>query len=144
MGWSSMSVSASAPLRVENLPTWFSWAVGVGGAVLLAAALFRMTPPYRRRQTMTQRVLPAVGLLVVFAVSAGPSSGQLVLGGGMFAAAALPLFWMGKLPADMPSSRDPDIGRHPEYLRIARRGRIAGSALVILEIAWIATWAALS
>ena len=120
--------------------------------MLLAGALFGMTPPVRRRQNMTQRVLPAVGLLLLFQVVAGSPAGQLVLGGGIFAAGALPLFWMGKLPvfwmdklpADLPSARDPSIGRHPGYLRVVRRGRIAGAALVILGIAWIATWAALS
>jgi hypothetical protein len=139
-----MSTSASAPLGAVNTPVWLAWIIGIGGAALLAAALFWMTPPFRRRRMMTQRVLPALGLFVVFAGIAGPSSGQLVLGGGGFAVAALPLFWMGKLPADMPSSRDRSIGRHPDYLRIVRRGRIAGVALVILEIAWIATLAALS
>jgi hypothetical protein len=88
--------------------------------------------------------MPALGFFLVFAGIAGPSSGQLVLGGGGFAVAALPLFWMGKLPADMPLAGEPGLGRHPDYRRIARRGRIAGLALVVLEIAWIVACVALS
>jgi hypothetical protein len=139
-----MSTSAAAPLGAGGLPVWLAWAIAIGGSALLTAALFWMTPAYRRRSTMTQRVLPGLGIFLVFAAIAGPSSGQLVLGGGIFAVGALPLFWMGKLPADMPSSRNRSIGRHPDYLRVARRGRIAGFAIVVLEIAWAVTWATLS
>jgi len=139
-----MSAFASSPLSAENVPEWLSWVAGIGGAALLGGAVLWMTPPYRRQRTMTQRLLPALGLFVVYAATAGRSSGQLVLAGGGLAVAALPLFWMGKLPADMPSSRDRGVGRHPDYLRVARRGRIAGLAIVVLEIAWIATVAALS
>lgn len=136
--------SASARLGVEDIPVWLAWVIGIGGAVLLAAALFRMAPPARRREVMSQRVLPALGFFLVLAGIAGPSSGQLVLGGGGFAVAALPLFWMGKLPADMPLAGESGLRLHPDYRRIARRGRIAGVALVVLEIAWIAACAALS
>ncbi|GAA2482284.1 hypothetical protein [Winogradskya humida] len=131
-------------MSAANPPAWLGWSLGLGGTALLAAALFRMTPPYRRRRSMTGRVLPALGIFLLFALTAGPSSGQLVLGGGGFAVAALPLFWMGKLPADMPSAKDPGIGSHPDHPRVARRGRIAGIAIVILEIAWITTYAVLS
>ncbi|MET3423055.1 hypothetical protein BJ973_002267 [Actinoplanes tereljensis] len=93
---------------------------------------------------MTRRVLPALGSFLVFAGIAGPSSGQLLLGGGGFAVGALPLFWMGRLPADLPAAGDPGRGRHPDYRRIARRGRIAGAALVVLELAWIVACVVLS
>lgn len=66
-----------------------------------------------------------------------------MLGGGGFAVAALPLLWMGKLPADMPLAGESGLGRHPDYRRIVRRGRIAAVALVVLEIAWIAACVAL-
>jgi hypothetical protein len=139
-----MISSASARLGAGDMPVWLAWVIGIGGTVLLAAVLFRMAPPVRRREVMTQRVLPALGLFLVLAGIAGPSSGQLVLGGGGFVVAALPLFWMGKLPADMPLAGESGVGRHPDYRRIARRGRIAGVALVVLEIAWIAACVALS
>ncbi|GAA2583917.1 hypothetical protein GCM10010435_72140 [Winogradskya consettensis] len=122
-------------MSTANPPARLGWSLGLGGTALLAAGLFRMTPPYRRRRSMTGRILPA---------TTGPSFGQLVLGGGGFVVAALPLFWMGKLPADMPSSKDPGIDAHPDYARVARRGRIAGVAISILEIAWIIACAALS
>ncbi|GAA2614576.1 hypothetical protein [Paractinoplanes durhamensis] len=139
-----MSTFASGPLSAENVPVWLAWVVAVGGAALMIGTVYWMTPPYRRRQTVTQHLSPAVGLLVVVLAIGRRNSGQLLLGGGVLAVAALPLFWMGKLPADMPSSQDRSIGRHPEYLRVARRGRIAGVAIVVLEIAWIATLTALS
>src|SRR4051812_11404552 len=139
-----MFTSASARLSAEDMPVWLAWAIGIGGNVLLAAALFWMAPPVRRREVMTQRVLPGLGFFLVFAGIAGPSSGQLVVGGGGLAVAALPLFWMGKLPADMPLAGEPGLGRHPDYRRIRRRGRIAGVALVLLEIAWIVACVALS
>lgn len=66
-----------------------------------------------------------------------------MLGGVGFAVAALPLFWMGQLPADIPLAGEPGLERHPDYRRIVRRGRIAGLALVFLEIAWIVACVAL-
>lgn len=142
-GWDVMGISASAALGGDNMPAWLAWVVGIGGTALLAGALFWMAQPARRREIMTRRVLPPLGMFLVFAGIAGPSAGQLMFGGGGFAVAALPLFWMGKLPPDLPLAGEPGIGRHPEYRRIYRRGRIAGAAIVVLEIAWIATCVAL-
>jgi hypothetical protein len=139
-----MIISASASPSAENMPAWLAWVIGIGGAALLAAALFWIAPPARRREVMTRRVLPSLGFFLVFAGISGPSSGQLVLGGGGFAVGALPVFWMGKLPADLPLAGEPGRGRHPEYPRLVRRGRIAGLAFVVLEIAWIVALVALS
>jgi hypothetical protein len=87
------------------------------------------------------RILPGLGIFVVFAALFTPSGSQLLLGGGGFAVAALPLLWMGKLPADLPHFNDPNIYRHRDYDRIYRRGLIAGFGLVALEIAWIVCFA---
>jgi hypothetical protein len=121
-----------------------AWAAMLGGTALFLGAVYWVTPPYRRRRTLTRRLLPAFGAFLVYSATVGRGPEQLVLAGGGLAVGALPLLWMGKLPADMPSARDRTIGRHPGYLRIARRGRIAGVAIVVLEIAWIATFVALS
>jgi len=139
-----MNVTASGPLSPESLPAWLAWVIGLGGSALLAAALFWIAPPVRRREISVQRVLPGLGIFLVFAGVAGPSSGQLILGGGGFAILALPVFWMGRLPADMPLAGEPGLGRHPEYRRIRRRGWIAGVTAVVLEIAWIVTCVALA
>ena len=80
MRWGPMISSASARLGAEDVPVWLAWVIGIGGTVLLAAALFRMAPPVRRREVMTQRVLPALGLFLVLAGIAGPSSGQRLVG----------------------------------------------------------------
>jgi hypothetical protein len=138
-----VSISAAA-LDAGRSPVWLAWVIGIGGTALLGAVLIRMMPPARRREEATRRILPVLGMFVAFAAFAAPSGSQLVLGGVGFAIAALPLLWMGKLPADLPATRDPAIYGHPEYRQITRRGYIAGVALVILEIAWMATCATLS
>lgn len=45
---------------------------------------------------------------------------------------------MGKLPADMPSAKDPACRLHPEYPCVARRGRVAGMAVIGVTITIVA------
>ncbi|WP_329568472.1 hypothetical protein [Kitasatospora sp. NBC_01266] len=72
------------------------------------------------------------------------SKGSLWFGASIFTLAAIPLLWMGKLPADLPSAKDPAARRrHPQYRELERRGRIAGVGMILLIVLDIALSVAL-
>lgn len=111
-------------------------AVALTGTGALAAALFWMRPPPLRSREGGPAVALGLGLILIPAVLRHDPATLWFVGAGC-ALVALPLLWMGRLPADMPSGRDPRSRAHPRYREVARRGRIAGIAIAASEIAWI-------
>jgi len=119
------------------LPTWALWVIALAGTGVLGTVLFWMMPPALRTGEGGRSVVLGLGLFLVFAALGGSPRGMLWFAGGGFAAAAIPLLWMGRLPADMPSAKDPAIRAHPRYKEVARRGAIAGIGIAVLTVAWI-------
>jgi hypothetical protein len=102
------------------------------GAGFFAAVLFWMMPPTLRRAEGTVSVVAGIGVFLAIGLSA--SRAVLWLGAVGSTVAAVPLLWMGRLPRDMPSARDPASREHPQYRQVARRGRIAGLMIVVLDV----------
>jgi hypothetical protein len=125
-------IRSGAVLDLQSVPLWALWVfVGLGGG-FFAAVLFWMMPPALRRGEGTVSVAVGIGLFLLIGLAA--SRAVLWLGAVGFTVAALPLLWMGRLPPDMPSARDPASRQHPPYRQTARRGRFAGLAIVVLEV----------
>lgn len=124
-------------MDLTTWPTWLLWGWALLGAAALTAVLFWIMPPRLRRAEGGRSVALGIGLFIVFTALAGSPRSVLWLAGGGFLVAAAPLLWMGRLPADMPSARDPAARAHPSYDVVARRGRIAGIAILLLEVLWI-------
>lgn len=74
--------------------------------------------------------LMGLGVLVVLVLCA---RGRTVLWytAICLATLALSLLTMGRMPADMPSARDPACRSHPEYPKVARRGLVATGLTVV-------------
>jgi hypothetical protein len=124
-------------MDLTTWPTWLLWGWALLGAATLTAVLFWIMPPRLRRAEGGRSVALGIGLFVVFTALAGSPRSVLWFAGGGFLVAAVPLLWMGRLPADMPSAKDPAARSHPSYDAVARRGRIAGIAILLLEVLWI-------
>lgn len=116
------------------MPLWACWLVALAGSGVFAAVLFWMMPPPLRRGRPGASVVFAIILFLAWAGTSREACLSLFMGGVGLFVAALPLAWMGRLPADMPSARDRAVRSHPRYREIARRGRIAGIGIVVLEI----------
>lgn len=121
---------ASARLDLRTAPDWVLWLFAVVGAGLFAATLMRMMPrPLRFGSGGRSVAIAIVGFFVAAGLSRGNTS-VLWFGGSILTLVCIPLFWMGPLPDDMPSARDPAARRHPRYAEIERRGRRAGYGLI--------------
>jgi hypothetical protein len=130
-------------MDLRSVPAVVAWVVAIAGMGLLVAVLYWMRAPAVRSP---RRAVPIGIFFVVMLIGAGVRSADrptLLLSGGGLAVAALPLPFIGRLPADVPSRRYPTIEEHPRYPQLYRRGIIAGLAVVVLEITWIVFWARL-
>jgi len=124
-------IRADGVIDLRTLPVWAFWGLAALGIGLLVAVLFWMMPPPLRRGEGRRSVLVALGLLLVI-LARSSSRGTLWYAAVLCGVTALPLLWMGRLPADMPSARDPAIREHPRYPEFARRGRIVSVAIFAL------------
>ena len=120
---------------LSGLPDWgFLLAAFASTAVFLSASWWVSSPPARRHLTVGPGV--AVVLFVVCLVRSLHDRPMLWFTTICCTALAAWLVWMGPMPPDMPGATDPECRLHPDYARVARRGRIAG-------LAWVATSAVL-
>jgi hypothetical protein len=106
--------------------------------VIFMATIVRIAPPRRRRGLLRGRLFWAALLFVIPAATKSDARGILFFGGVLFLLCAIPLFWYGPMPADMPLATDPDAGQHPRYAEFVRRGKIAGAVIVAFLIIVIA------
>jgi hypothetical protein len=127
-------VSDAALINLNSLPMWTLLTVALVGLAVFVGVLFWMMPARLRRTGPGASVWLAAGLFILLTALTPNPRQNLWFGGVLLAVAALPLRWMGKLPEDMPSARDPSARLHPKYRQVARRGRIAGFAIVVLEV----------
>ncbi|MFJ5922307.1 hypothetical protein ACIQF6_06795 [Kitasatospora sp. NPDC092948] len=93
-----------------------------------------MAPARRRRAVALRNIGPAIVFYSAAALLNRQTRTILFVGAIGFLLAAGPLRWMGKIPEDMPSARDPEVRLHPQYKQVARRGRIAGIAIGLAEL----------
>jgi hypothetical protein len=121
---------AAIVLNLAAVPLWALWVFAlIGLACLFGVALWILPPRLRRRYPAV--ILLAIALFVARAALARDPRAVLWFG-GVLGIGCLVLLSMGQMPADMPSARDPAVREHPLYPAIARRGRIAGIAMVIV------------
>lgn len=120
-------------IDLASVPTWLLWIFAAAGYAFLLAVLGRMMPPTLRSAWAKRIVFVTVVAFGPLAFAHDPRWVLWFCAVG-FAADALPLLWMGKVPADMPSAKNPECRHHPEYPRVARRGRIAGVVIVGVTI----------
>ena len=121
-------IHAHGVIDLRTIPMWAFWGFAAVGLGALVGVLFWMMPPLLRRGEGRQSVLVGLGLFLVI-LARSHSRGSLLFTAILCGLAALPLLWMGRMPADMPSARDPAIKEHPQYRAVARRGRIAAVAM---------------
>ncbi|MBY8882609.1 hypothetical protein [Actinacidiphila acidipaludis] len=122
-------------IDLQTVPTWLLWISATVGLGAFVAALFRMMPPALRRRGPGVSVWTAAALFMAASALSRNPRGALWFGAIGFLMTSLPLLWMGRLPADMPSAKDPRARQHPQYGEVARRGRIAGLAILVLVVA---------
>lgn len=122
-------------IDLAALPTWLFCIFAAAGWGILFGVLFRMMPPPIRRAWFRQVAFASV--LVLGPLVLAHNRAALWFCAVGFTLCSLPLLWMGKLPADMPSAQGPAVRRHPQYAQVARRGRIAGVAMGVLTIAMV-------
>lgn len=128
---------AGGSVDLASLPDWAFWVIACAALVVFAASVLRvLSPPVRRGKGGRSVAVGAALFLLWSGISRDPRS-VLWIGSVGFVMAALPLFWMGRLPADMPDARDPTARQHPRYVEVERRGRIAGCAMIALLITGI-------
>jgi hypothetical protein len=113
------------------MPIWELSLIAAAAVTFMIGVLYWMMPPPLRRSRTAASPAVATLLLVAWVTTSRNPHAVLWLTAVCSAAVALPLLWMGPLPQDMPSARDPACRQHPQYEAVARRGRIAGSIVVI-------------
>lgn len=117
---------ASAPLL---------WVAAGGGLLAVTGLLFWIMPLRERLGLPGLQVALGMGGVAVAALLSRGSRGVLwfIAVGSLL---ALPmLMYVGRLPADMPPAWDPRSRSHPEYQRLAARGRLAGGVYVTALLA---------
>lgn len=118
------------------VPTWLLCVFAAAGWGILFGLLLRAMPPPLRRAWARQVAFASVLIFgLLFLVHNRAALWFCAVG---FTLCSLPVLWMGKLPSDMPHAQDPAVRQHPQYVQVARRGRIAGVAMVVLAIAMVA------
>jgi hypothetical protein len=115
---------------VQTVPIWQLCLIAVAAVTFMVSVLYWMMPPPLRRSRTAASPAVATLLLVAWVTTSRNPHAVLWFTAVCSAAAALPLLWMGALPQDMPSARDPACRQHPQYEAVARRGRVAGSIMV--------------
>lgn len=138
-----LASGAGYGVDIQAVPTWILWIFAATTLGLFVAVLFRMMPAALRRRGPGRAVGLGAAVFVAATAVSRDSRGALWFGAIGFLVASFPLLWMGKLPADMPPASDPAVYRHPQYKEIARRGRIAGLAIVVLAVTEVALSVAL-
>ena len=129
-----MDVSAKI-LDLKTVPVTVLWIFAVTGFLVLFGTVLWILPPGLRRGPLL-RALPLALLLFVHpALTRDPRSDLFFE--GSFGLSCLVLLTMGRMPADMPSARDPAIRLHPAYPKVRRRGVIAGVTWATLFVALI-------
>lgn len=122
-------------MDLQAMPAWVAWVFAIFGSGLLVAVLVWIRAPAVRG---LGGAFGLGGLLVLLLV--GPAvrgdRASLWFGGGFFGVAGLALLLVGRLPTSAPP-----FYNHPRYPEMVRRGRLAGVALVALEVAWIVAFA---
>lgn len=119
-------------LDLADLPSWvLPSGAAAGGALTLATLYWIMPAGLRRTPTALSPVLGAA-LFVVAAWLSGWSRGVLWFAAVGWVALVPALLLLGRLPADLPSARDPRVYRHPQYAEFEARGRRAGYVMVAL------------
>lgn len=121
-------------LNIDRLPVAALWAIALAGLAIIAGTLFWIMPAPLRRGSGGRSVAAGAVAFIVMVALLGHPRAALWFGGVGFTLSSLPLLWMGRLPADMPDSRDPAIHQYPGYPQIRRRGRIAGAAIGVLVL----------
>lgn len=124
--------TAATVLNLATLPLWALWVFALIGLMCLFGVVLWILPPRLRRR------YPAVALLAIALFSGDAALARdprpVLWFGGLIGIGCLVLLSMGRMPADMPSARDPAVRQHPLFPAVARRGRIAGIALIIVAV----------
>lgn len=125
-------LSASKIISLTPLPNWSLWAFALVGIAAAFAAIARILPRHLRRRQPVLLLAMIASVIAQVMKSHSPRTALWFI--GLIALGwAVPLAWMGPMPADMPSARDPVArAHHPQYAVIARRGRIATLAAIVL------------
>jgi hypothetical protein len=123
---------------VQTMPIWQLCLIAAAAVTFMVSVLYWMMPPPLRRSRTAVSPALATLLLVAWVTTSHDPRAVLWFTAVCSAVVALPLLWMGPLPQDMPSARDPACRHHPQYERVAHRGRIAGSIMVIAIVASVA------
>ena len=128
---------AGAILDLSGTPVWALWLFAIVGSSVFASVLFWIMPPALRKGSGLRSVLSGAAFFFVAAAVSGGSRAILWYGAVGFVAVSVPIFFIGKLPTDMPSARDPSSRRHPQFKKFEGRGRIAGMAIILLIIVMV-------
>jgi len=136
-----MRSSTGESVGVNEIPLPLLLTLAMAGGGLLLGVLYWMLPPpvrdWRRSALLLAMVIAWSG------VNRDSRIALLITAlGGVFG--TLPMLWMGKIPADMPSAKDPRIGLHPRYGEIRRRGLIAGLSFCVIQLLVIVVVAVVS
>jgi|EndMetStandDraft_7_1072992.scaffolds.fasta_scaffold115569_2 hypothetical protein len=133
MGWSRVSLS-DGMIDVAHVPEWILWILACLALSIFAGSVLRVLAPAVRRGRGVRSVAVGAAIFLVWAALSRSPREVLLVGSTGFFTSALPLLWMGPLPADMPSAKDPAVRQHPRYKEVQRRGKIAGFAIVFLSL----------
>ena len=118
-------------MSVSDLPLWSVAAVALAGLAFFFAAVLHVLPPALRQRYLRVMVLVALIFLLPVLGSREPR-GLLWLAGMFGSGMAVGLWWLGPMPADVPSAQNAAAYQHPQYATAARRGRVAASAGLVL------------
>src|SRR5262245_24229467 len=106
---------AAGIVDLQGMPLWGLWLFALSGMVVLGLTLLRMMPPYLRIGRGGLYLLVGAAIVVFGGLISSNPRSVLWFAGVLGLLNAIPFLFMGKLPADMPSARDPAARRHPEF-----------------------------
>jgi hypothetical protein len=121
-------LTSAKVIDLESLPVWSLWVFAMAGLACLFGAARWVLPPSRRYQRLWVVPVAVVALAVRAATAVNPRGVLWIW--GLIGFAGLTILFMGRMPADMPSAKDPAVRAHPQYAALVRRGRITGVALL--------------
>jgi Mn2+/Fe2+ NRAMP family transporter len=99
---------------VHAVPVWELCLIAAAAVTFMVGALYWMMPPPLRRSRSALSPAAAVLLLVAWVATSRDPHAALWFTAVCSAVVPIPLLWMGPLPHDMPSARDPACRRHPQ------------------------------
>jgi hypothetical protein len=125
-------VLAAKVIDLRSFPVWSFWIFALVGIATLFGVVLRILPAGLRRRLLT--IAPVC--LALFSARAGFSGDTrtVLWFAGVVGIASLMILSMGQMPADMPPATDPACRRHPQYAAVARRGKIAAAAFIVVAI----------